>query len=638
MNRTITKNMEFETALRVVDATIFKTLGRHLSTPEETILQGTWEGLTYEEMAEKSQYKLNYLMRDIGPKFWRILSQVFGEEVTKSNFRSVLARNRSAWEQEAPFIKSIKDKEHNETNVLLTADSGFKYVNFESSVFFNRDRELCISKNWLVKENCRLLLIRGASGIGKTVLAKKIAEEIQDRFELAIWKSLDRAPNLKEFLDGLLKFIARPANDYLSTTKNSDRISQLLGIFRDKPCLLILDGLEGILQPGALAGNYRNGYQDYADFFQRFAQESHQSCLIITTLENPKEITFLEGENSRVRSLLLNGLEVESAYSFFRDENLSQEDEWEKIIEKYQANPSFLKIVAKIVSHLFNGNVKEFLEQEAYIFGDIANILKQSFDRLSDIEKEILYWLAIEQQPVSFPEIQNNIPIVVSQEQLLEALSSLGQRELICTTNIDGKSLFTLDRLIVEYITKQLIDRIVSTNSYKDSSKKNLLLSEESIDLTPTTKKTVKLNQWLQYNFDSDWQSLEALLIKNKPVFATLRGTYNIKGEEFIKRCKLIKLGKSDTSQEITLLIAITPEKEDKLEIRVQIYPSQNDTLLPGNLALSLLNEEGEILRQIASGKSNNLLQLPRFRGKVKEQFSLQISLDNFETKESFII
>ena len=38
------------------------------------------------------QYSLNYLMRDIGPKLWNLLSEALREKIAKPNFRSVMER------------------------------------------------------------------------------------------------------------------------------------------------------------------------------------------------------------------------------------------------------------------------------------------------------------------------------------------------------------------------------------------------------------------------------------------------------------------------------------------------------------------------------------------------------------------
>ncbi|MBD2678141.1 MULTISPECIES: AAA-like domain-containing protein [Nostoc] len=79
--------MNIEEALVVLDT----FLEHGLSDVQEIIFRQAWEGQTYPDIAESCGYDANYI-KDVGSKLWKLLSQAFGEEVTKSNFRSVLRR------------------------------------------------------------------------------------------------------------------------------------------------------------------------------------------------------------------------------------------------------------------------------------------------------------------------------------------------------------------------------------------------------------------------------------------------------------------------------------------------------------------------------------------------------------------
>ena len=87
-------NLSFEEAIEVADAAVFASKGRHLTDVEMIILRGSWQNQTYPEMAENSDYAANYLQRTAGPKLWGLLSEVLGEEVKKTNFRTALERRQ----------------------------------------------------------------------------------------------------------------------------------------------------------------------------------------------------------------------------------------------------------------------------------------------------------------------------------------------------------------------------------------------------------------------------------------------------------------------------------------------------------------------------------------------------------------
>jgi hypothetical protein len=81
--------MDVEEALEFADKLIFEKTGRHLNDLEREVFLGSWQGNTYEKI-----YPLNpeYVEKDVGYKLWKKLSDVFGEKVTKKNFRGALER------------------------------------------------------------------------------------------------------------------------------------------------------------------------------------------------------------------------------------------------------------------------------------------------------------------------------------------------------------------------------------------------------------------------------------------------------------------------------------------------------------------------------------------------------------------
>ncbi|WP_055076135.1 hypothetical protein [Pseudanabaena sp. 'Roaring Creek'] len=85
--------MTIEDALNIVDSVLEN---KSLSTIQEAIFRQTWDGKTYSEIAEIAGYDAAYI-RDVGYKLWQLLSEAFGDRVTKNNLQVVLRRysNRS---------------------------------------------------------------------------------------------------------------------------------------------------------------------------------------------------------------------------------------------------------------------------------------------------------------------------------------------------------------------------------------------------------------------------------------------------------------------------------------------------------------------------------------------------------------
>lgn len=170
---------------------------------------------------------------------------------------------------------------------------------------------------------------------------------------------------------------------------------------------MVLDNAESILQGGDKAGEYREGYEEYGELFRRVGGVSHQSCLIITSREKPQEIASSEGETLPIRSLQLTGLKARDGEEIFLFKGLSgTEDEQTRVIDFYQGNPPALKIISTTIKELFDGSISEFLAQESVVFGKIRDVLDQQFNRLSDLERQVMYWLAINREPVFLSELR----------------------------------------------------------------------------------------------------------------------------------------------------------------------------------------------------------------------------------------
>lgn len=79
--------MSIEEALVILDTLVEPSL----SDIQELVFRQAWEGKTYPEIADNCGYDANYI-KDVGSKLWKLLSNNLQEEVTKSNFRSVIRR------------------------------------------------------------------------------------------------------------------------------------------------------------------------------------------------------------------------------------------------------------------------------------------------------------------------------------------------------------------------------------------------------------------------------------------------------------------------------------------------------------------------------------------------------------------
>lgn len=331
----------------------------------------------------------------------------------------------------------------------------------EVSAFYGRARELAQLQQWVGGDRCRVVAISGMGGVGKTALAVKLAEQVQAQFEFLFWRSLRHAPALREVLTELLEFLTQEPE---SQEPEFALISQAIDHLRAHRCLLILDDLEAVLRSGGMVGQYREGYEGYGQLVQRMGEERHQSCLVLTSREKPLEVVSQAGTNLPVRLLSLQGLSVAEAQPILRERGLIGDTlGMEDLIQLYRGNPAALKIIATTIQELFDGDVSLFLEQSTLVLGDVlGNLLHQQFERLSVLEKDVLYHLAIAQQPVSFSELKQVIRNFAARSDLIGALQSLGRRSLLERDRRpeEEEAVFSLQPVVMKYVTTRFTEQV----------------------------------------------------------------------------------------------------------------------------------------------------------------------------------
>lgn len=516
--------MTVEEALAIVDVAL---ASRGLTDLQELIFRHTWDGLGYAEIAENSGYDTIYI-KQVGSKLWQQLSNVFDQKVTKTNLQSVLRRQTQYQVQRVELLSTsvpekVASKHHQDWGEVV-----------DVSVFYGRTQELATLEQWIVGDRCRLIVLLGMGGIGKTALAVKLAEQVQGEFEYVIWRSLRNAPPVQETLTNLLKFLSnQQENNLLDIDAQVSRLTEYL---RSSRCLLVLDNAESILESGDYAGRYREGYEGYGQLIRCVTETCHQSCLMLTSREKPTGLDSKEGSTLPVRTLQLAGLQSAEAQELLKVEDLSGlEDDLTKLIQLYQGNPLALKIISTSIQILFNGNISEFLEQGTAVFNGICRLLDQQFNRLSELEKQVMFWLMINREPVSLSELEVDIVPLISRPKLLEALESLSLRSLIekATPTLIEKSAtcFTQQPVVMEYMTEQFIRQVYEAIAKEDIQllMKYALIKAQAKDYVRASQIRIILEpiaSKLLANFRTkDIESkLNQILLKLREEFSTLPG------------------------------------------------------------------------------------------------------------------
>ena len=327
--------------------------------------------------------------------------------------------------------------------------------------FVGRTQEVAELTQWILQDRARLVAVLGMGGIGKTTLAARLVQEVAPSFERAYWRTVRNAPSLGEWLGGAISFLS----DHQMTAPDGEaaQVALLLQLLRERRCLLALDNLETLLQPGEHQARYRDGYAGYGSLVQVLGESRHQSCLVLTSREAPPELATL-GSGPAVRALGLGGLGVAEAQALLSDKHLSGDEAgWAQLVDKYGGNGLALKLAAETIYQVFGGDIASFINLEqagpGTTLGGIRRLLETQVEqRLSRLEQDLLRWIAIEREPVALAKLLTELGPSVGRSAAIEAVESLRRRSLL--ERSEPATAFTLQSAVLEFVTDRLVEQV----------------------------------------------------------------------------------------------------------------------------------------------------------------------------------
>ncbi len=464
--------MNLKEMLKFADEIVFAKTGQHLDDLQAAVLRGTLQRETYKEIAKDFDCSESRV-REVGSELWQILSEELREEVSKSNFRSAMERvqfsiySNIAQEESVQIIcgesRHLADisKSHpynEETSNTKQPQNLHQDLSVmpDLGAFYDRTPELETLKTWILQQSCRLILLTGVSGIGKTSLAVQLVQQIKNEFEYVIWCSLDASPTLTEFQDQLIQFFSQ--SEKLDSSASNQKTLPLIKYLQKHRCLVILDDIHNLFSSGELAGKYQPGSEEYRSFFKQIEKLSHQSCFLLIGWEQLREVTQVKNQNIPIQTLQLTGLDITAGQEILKDYGLAEIDDYSILIHRYQGNPLYLKSIATLIQELGGCGTELLPDDPILLPEDLKDVLQQQCDRLSELEKQVLSLLAQEHEPVNLAKLLENARIPSS--DLLTALQSLLRRSLIEKST----NLYTLPPVLMQYI-KLLSPHISSPNS-----------------------------------------------------------------------------------------------------------------------------------------------------------------------------
>ncbi|MDJ0519052.1 MAG: NB-ARC domain-containing protein [Trichodesmium sp. MO_231.B1] len=495
-----------------------------LSDEELRTLIVALEGLSIKEIAEREGFSEVAIQKRLGKAYKK-----FG--ITSSGPGKLMELK---YQLESKYQSQIEVKQEFQTEG--------KHYHLEDAPqptnFYGREEQVTKIETWIIKGKCQLLAILGKGGIGKTALSVELIERIKGNFDYVIWRSLRNAPDFIKIVGDLIDILSGQSTTQLKvenepTTElerkkiENEMISTLIQYLRERRCLIILDNLETILKVNDFVGYYEGKDKGYGRLLKRLGEEKHQSCILITSREKPREIALLAQEEIEdekiqpVRFLKLEGLKKEEAIKILEAKKLSGEDMWNRLIKLYEGNPLGLKLISTTIQQLYGGDVSEILNQTlSYVVRGFGAIIKEQFKRMTSLEQEIVYWLALESR-LSIENLKEKFISPPRQiDDILNALQSLNDRYMIEKEGAD----WNLQHTIRECVLHQFVEHICQEiKGFQTMENIKLMRSHKFTDRNNEINSPIKLIENKLYSLE-DFRSTEKVIARLQEIQKILEG------------------------------------------------------------------------------------------------------------------
>jgi NB-ARC domain len=337
--------MDADEALDQVETLLPPQTGGLLSL-KRAIFRGAWADLTYQDMILqwRRDYDLSYI-KGQGAELCKQLTELLGVTVKKPSFREDVIEGLKRRSRPVP--------QPNFTPPNPTFAPLDPVPSLDSAEVRWVGRENLVEK--LVQKllgDCRLLMLVGLTGIGKTALAARLLTDRALHPILSTQKVLALDHTLPNFENLASEILGATAIADPDLQKNPDKlIAAMVARLRTQPCLLVLDMVEEILTVD------RKGTTTFTDpAFDRFLEqviraESMPSRVILTSQERPPSL-YQGRHEGRSHLEALSGLPETEALQLFSEWGvavaLGSQDEalLQRLIHLYEGHPLALRVIA----------------------------------------------------------------------------------------------------------------------------------------------------------------------------------------------------------------------------------------------------------------------------------------------------
>ncbi|HEY9692997.1 MAG TPA: DUF1822 family protein [Oculatellaceae cyanobacterium] len=148
--------------------------------------------------------------------------------------------------------------------------------------------------------------------------------------------------------------------------------------------------------------------------------------------------------------------------------------------------------------------------------------------------------------------------------------------------------------------------------------------------VTPSKEsELVNLGKWFDGIISTGWETIDQLL-------NPLQLGVAFKKQVSVTRGKKINLGMLVDNLSVALVVKLTSQFNQEVEVLIQLYPTENLSLVEG-IKLIVSDESGEVLDQAISRSGDNWIQL-ELSAELGEKFSVIVGYDEVNVRQDFVL
>ncbi len=341
-----------------------------LSFPKREIFRGAWKNLTYEAIIEgmieqgHRGYDLSYIKAQ-GSELCRELTSLLNMQVKKRTFQEDvmegLRRQAPRSPQISPELIPAEPAIALSTTPPALDSATIRWVGREDLV------ESLVQR---LQNTCRVLMLVGLTGIGKTALSARLLTDTQLQAQFPTQKVVlcDRdLPNFEHLANEVLGATAMTDSEL---QRSPDQwVEAIIARLKTQPCLLVVDMAEEIL---ASDDHGRLQFIDpaFAHLLDQMVRSEVMPSRIILTSQTQPPLPFQGRYPERSHLQRLAGLTEAEALQLFEEwgvavssQSLDREAETllQRIICVFEGHPLALQVIAgEIQAEPYNGSIQAY--------------------------------------------------------------------------------------------------------------------------------------------------------------------------------------------------------------------------------------------------------------------------------------